>query len=161
MKKVFFLASVTIALFIIGCKKDSSDDDGGSSQKMQLITSAAWIYDTAAVDLTGDEEPDQPLPSGTLKDCDRDNIITLNDDGTGTVDEGATKCDAGDPQSTDISWSFKNNETVINIPDTLYGNISGDAKIKELTATRLTLVKQIQITDPITMLVNVVVQLKH
>ncbi|HEU4607908.1 MAG TPA: hypothetical protein VFS31_07345, partial [Chitinophagaceae bacterium] len=74
MKKVFFLASVTIALFIIGCKKDSSDDDGGSSQKMQLITSAAWIYDTAAVDVDRNGTPETEIPNGFIKSCDKDNI---------------------------------------------------------------------------------------
>ena len=160
MKKVIFLSSVAMALFTIGCSKDNDGNDG-PSERMQLMTSAAWKYDNAEVDITGDENGDQPLPPGILEDCDKDNVITLNSDSTGTIDEGGTKCDVGLPQTVNITWQFKNNETVINIPENIFGNISGDAKIKTLTATKLTLVKQVQITDPIPATVNVILDLKH
>lgn len=157
MKKVISLSCLAIAL-LTACKKDNSEDTGN---RMDLITSASWKYDNAQVDVTGDEEGDQPLPPGTLEDCDKDNIITFYDDNTGTIDEGPTKCDGGDPQQVDFEWEFKNNNTVINIPQTIFGNISGDAKIKILNATKLRLVKQVQITNPIPATVNLVIDLKH
>jgi hypothetical protein len=161
MKKVIFLSSVAMALFTIGCSKDNDDDDNGPSERMQLITSAAWKYDNAQIDINGDENGDQALPPGLLEDCDKDNIITFNSDSTGTIDEGPTKCDVSNPQTVPITWEFKDNEKVINIPENIFGSFSGDAKIKTLTATKLTLVKQVQITDPIPATVNVILDLKH
>lgn len=160
MKKVVFLSCFVSALFIMSCKKDS-DDNGGPSEKMKLITSAAWKYDIAKIDITGDEVGDQDLPPGLLEDCDKDNTLTFNTDSTGVVNNGATKCDAADPQSVDFTWEFKDNETVISIPENVFGDLSGDAKIKTLTASKLTLVKEVQITTPITATVNVVIDLKH
>jgi hypothetical protein len=161
MKKLLIVSAIATGSFLGGCSKNDNDGGNGPSEKTQLITSAAWKYDDAKVDITGDEVGDTGLPPGILQDCDKDNVITLKLDSTGTIDEGNTKCDAGDPQSVDITWEFKNNETVINIPQNIFGNLSGDAKIKTLTATKLTLVKQVQITDPAPATVNVILDLKH
>lgn len=162
MKKLISLSFYAIALFVISCSKDGDDDgNGGDSEKMQFITSASWKYDTAVVKILGSI---QPLPPGILASCDKDNIITFKNDGTGTVNEGATKCDAGDPDNTALTWEFKSNETVLNIPDTLYGRISGDAKIEELTAAKLKLSKPIKIKNPIgadSIIVDAIIDLKH
>lgn len=161
MKKLLSPSAALIALYLISCSKGSDDNDNGNDPKMDLITSAAWKYDTAGIDLNNDANIDQPLPAGMVDDCERDNLITFKNDNTGTVDEGGSKCDISDPQSTALTWQFKNNGTVLNIPDTLYGKFTGDADIKELTATKLKLRKAVQITDPITTTVNVVIELKH
>lgn len=160
MKKVIFLSSVAMALFTIGCSKDN-DDDNGPSERMQLITSASWKYDNAQIDYDKDGTGDSDLPAGILEDCDKDNIITLRTDSTGTIDEGTTKCDVGDPQTVDITWEFKENETVINIPQNIFGDLSGDAKIKTLTSTKLTLIKEVHVDQPVSADVNVILDLKH
>ena len=159
MKKVVFLSFVAMALFTIGCSKDKGND--GASERMTLITSAAWKYDNAQIDYDKNGTPDMGLPPGLLEDCDKDNIITFNNDGTGTIDEGSTKCDMGNPQSVGITWEFKDDAKVINIPENIFGNFSGDAQIKTLTATKLTLVKSIHVDDPIPADVNVILDLKH
>lgn len=162
MKKLISLSFYVIALFVISCSKDGDDDGGGGdSEKMQFITTGTWKYDTAVVRILGSL---QPLPPGILASCDKDNIITFKNDGTGTVDEGPTKCESGDPQTTSLTWEFKSNETVLNIPDTLYGRISGDAKIEELTATKFKLSKPIKIKNPIgadSITVDAIIDLKH
>jgi hypothetical protein len=160
MKKVVFLSSVAMALFTIGCSKDNDGNDG-ASERMQLITSAAWKYDNAQIDYDKNGTGDMALPAGLLEDCDKDNIITFKSDGTGTIDEGATKCDVGNPQSVNITWEFKDDAKVINIPQNIFGNISGDAQIKTLTSTKLTLVKAVHVDDPIPADVNVILDLKH
>jgi hypothetical protein len=160
MKKVIFLSSVAMALFTIGCSKDNDGNDG-TSERMQLITSAAWKYDNAQIDYDKNGTPDMALPPGLLEDCDKDNIITFKNDGTGTIDEGLTKCDAGDPQSVNITWEFKDNAKVINIPQNIFANISGDAQIKTLTSTKLTLVKEVHVDQPTSADVNVILDLKH
>jgi hypothetical protein len=160
MKKVIFLSSVAMALFTIGCSKDNDGKDG-TSERMQLITSAAWKYDNAKIDYDKNGTPDMDLPPGLLEDCDKDNIITFKSDGTGTIDEGATKCDVGNPQSVNITWEFKDDAKVINIPQNIFGNISGDAQIKTLTAAKLTLVKEVHVDDPVPADVHVILDLKH
>lgn len=162
MIRTYTLALILIGFVAFSCQKDGGDDTGGTKTKTDLITSAAWKYDTAAIDLNNDGKTDQALPAGTIENCDRDNTITLKKDGTGTVDEGGSKCNASDPQQTAITWQFKNNETVINIPDTVYGSISGDINILELTDTKLRLMKPIQESIggiPVTF--YVIVTLKH
>jgi hypothetical protein len=160
MKRLLSGLALLTALYLISCSK-GGDDNGGNDAQMDLITSAAWKYDTAGIDLSGDGNIDQALPDGMVDDCERDNVITFVDNGTGTVDEGGSKCDINDPQSTPLTWQFKNNGKVLNIPDTLYGKFTGDADIKALTATKLKLKKTVHITDPITMDVDVVIELKH
>ena len=161
MIRNYALALLLIGFVAFSCQKEADDNGSGGKTKMDLITSAAWKYDTAAIDITGDGTTDQALPPGTIENCDRDNTITFKKDGTGTVDEGGSKCNTTDPQQTAITWQFKDNETVINIPDAIYGGISGDFKILEMTETKLRLTKQVQVTDPIPINVWVVVTLKH
>lgn len=160
MKRILFLSSFAMALIVMSCSKDGSDDEGGT--KMELLTSASWKYDTAVAEYAGNTFA---IPSGLLLNCDKDNIITLRDDGTGTVDEGGTKCDVGSPQSYEITWEFNSNETAINIPQTLYG-ISGEVQIRELTASKLKLSKPVKVENPFgpvpdSVTVTAVVDLKH
>lgn len=160
-RNLLTLGLITLTFF--GCQKESSNDDDSKSpaKRMELITKAPWIYHQAGIDANGDNVGETPIPTGFLDDCALDNIVTLNTDGTGTVDEGPTKCDAGDPQSFPLSWEFKENATVVNIPDGAFGALSGDATILELTETTLKLKKSISITIPIPSTVTVIVDLKH
>lgn len=160
--RTYVLVIFFIGFAILACQKDDINDNNKGSAKMQLITSAAWKYDTAGIDVDGNGTIDQQLPAGIPEPCDKDNLITLKKDSTGTVDEGPGKCDPATPQITNITWQFRNNETVINIPDTLYGSISGDADILELTATKLRISKQTQLNlGPIPVPVKLIVNLKH
>jgi hypothetical protein len=150
-----------IALSFFSCQKESSNDDESKSpaKRMELITKAPWIYHHAGLDMNGDNTGETAIPSGYLEDCDLDNIITLNADGSGTVDEGATKCDAGAPQSYPLTWEFKDNANVVTIPNGSFGPLSGDAIILELTETKLKLKKDV--TIPLLNTVIVIVELKH
>ena len=163
--RTYALVSLLFGFVVFGCQKDDIDESDDGSSKMQLITSAAWKYDTAVIDLNSNgnfDNSDQQLPSGTPESCERDNMITLKDDGTGTVDEGGSKCNTTDPQTTSLTWQFKNDETVINIPDTLYGAISGDINIIELTDTKLRISKETTIDySGIKVAVTFLVDLKH
>jgi hypothetical protein len=156
MKRYALLPLAGILVIGYSCSKKSS-----SKSNTELISASAWKYDTAAIDMNKDGVAETPLPAGYLEDCDKDNVVTLKSDGTGTVDEGLTKCDPANPQSINISWAFKDNEKVINIPQTIFGSITGDAQIKELTATKLKLLKTITINIGIQVTVNVIVDLKH
>ena len=156
MFRNLFLIALGIAVFA-SCSKD--DDSKGEPTKTQLLTTVPWKYDTAGIDANGDGTIDTALPDGTVEDCDKDNTFTFQADGTGTADEGPTKCDPTNPQTMTFNYSLNSNATIINFPDTVISGISGDVTIKELNATRLVLTKAVEIGLPIA--VNVVVELKH
>jgi len=139
-----------------GCQKDA---DGGTTKKTktELIAQSSWKFDRAGLDLDNNGTIDSPLPAGVLQSCDTDGTLLFNSNGTGVGDEGPTRCDPANPQTVNFTWSLKNNETVINFSNVLFGGLSGDVKLIGVTDTKLTLEKDV--TAGVT--VNVVVELKH
>lgn len=134
--KYIIIASV-ICLGFLSCEKDDSNN---TPTKTALITQSAWKYDDAGADLDKNGSIDFSFTS-QIPPCVTDNTLTLRTDGTGTVDEGATKCDASDPQTTAVTWSFANNETTLNLGGGGLLGISGQMKIVTLDQTNLTLSK--------------------
>jgi lipocalin-like protein len=159
MKK-YVLSALAIGFIIYGCKKDDDNKDV-TKERVQFITSATWKYDTVGIDSNKDGKPDQPLPSGFgLQSCDTDNTITFRSDSTGTLSEGATKCNSADPQNTPFTWYLKENGSILYTPNQIFGNdISGDFKIGEVTTSRLRVIKDI--TYPLFGTFTIVLDLKH
>ena len=159
MKKYVF-ALLSIGFIIFSCNKDDDNNNSGDKEKMTLITSAAWKFDTAAIaDNSGN--PVTALPPGIIQSCDKDNTITFKSDSTGVLNEGTTKCNSTDPQTTNFKWWFKENGTVLYTPDDIFGSgsFTGDFKLLELSATRLRVLKEVTVSPyPTT---NVVLYLKH
>lgn len=125
----------------LGCSKD----DDNPPSKTALLTSAPWtlIAETYHGDYDGDGVQD-PVDYNMFADyvaCEKDNLVKLNPGGTGTFDEGATKCDSDDPQTEEVEWLFKENETIIKIQQ---GSITIDYKILELDIYVL----KVEFTDP-------------
>ena len=119
---------------IFSCKKSS---DASSKSKTTLATQSSWKIQSVGADLNKDGTVDNDVTS-QLQACQLDNIYTLKTDGTGTSDEGAAKCNASDPQTSAITWSFKSNETIFS------GNLgffSGDATISTLNDVNFVLWK--------------------
>ena len=137
----------------------SKDDEPAGPSKTELIVSSAWKYNTSGVDVNNDGFIDAPAPQGYIMDCDKDNTLTFKNDGTGTLDEGGTKCDPTNPQTSPYAWSFRNGETYINFPVALMTGFNGDVKILKLTSTELNLSKEVNVGTPNS--IYIVVQLKH
>ncbi|MBK8609696.1 MAG: lipocalin family protein [Chitinophagaceae bacterium] len=112
------LRSTILSLFTAGllmtfsaCKK--SDDTKSRTEYLiqgnwkeikyeQRVGTGAWV------DLTG-----------TPAACEADNYVKFSSNGTYESNEGATKCNPGDPQIIDTgTWSFLTNETQISITST-------------------------------------------
>lgn len=158
MKK-YALTALAIGFIIYGCKKDDDDKDV-TKERVQFITSATWKYDTVGIDTNKDGKPDQPLTGVSLEKCDTDNTITFKSDSTGALNEGATKCNSGDPQSTPFTWYFKEKGTILYTPDQIFGNgITGDFRVGEITTSRLRVIKDI--TYPLLGTYTIVLDLKH
>ena len=152
--KLFLLS---LALVTVGaCSKD---DDDEQTSRMELLTSAAWKYENAGIDNNGDGNIDSGLPGGCLEDCETYNTILFNSNGTGTVSEGASKCDPDDPQDVQFTWSFNSSQSSINFTDTVFGGITGEVLIKTLTSSKLILAKNIDVGLPVT--IPVVVHMTH
>jgi hypothetical protein len=144
-------------LLAIGCnQKDASPP---APTKTEVITQASWKYDNAGIDGDRNGTIDFPPPAGILVPCLTDNTLTLSANGTGTVDEGATKCAASDPQTAALNWSFADNETALQISGGNVLGITGKFKILELSATKLSLSKDT--TVPVLGTVALIAVLKH
>lgn len=123
-----FCAVAMFALFIIACKKSSYNNNNPSKTKTDLITASLWRFDNAK--LAGVDV------SGYFDDCEKDNTVTFVSNGTGTTDEGPTKCNAADPQTVPFNWTFENSETSIHTSTPLFPG-TGDFKISTLNDTQL------------------------
>ena len=101
--KILKPASILLMAFsltlLLACSKDSN-----SPSKVDLIVKAPWKFSRATasgVDV-----------SGLIQACVKDNILTFSrssSGNTGKVNEGATKCNPGDPQEVDFTWQFDEN----------------------------------------------------
>lgn len=152
MKRIAPILACLLVIVFAGCKKNK-----GGQTRTDLLAKAAWKFDNAGLDMNRDGTADAPVPPGFLQSCDTDNTLTFNADGTGIADEGATKCVATNPQSAPFTWSFKDNEQVINLSNAIFGGLNGDVKVKTLNDTQLELHKEINAGT----IVNVIVFLKH
>ena len=143
--RITLLSLAAVAVFSIGCSKTSDKDDAPT--KTALITASTWKYSEAGADNDGNGTIDIAFPASVLDACATDNTITFKSDKTGTIDEGARKCNTTDPQSSPFTWSLNAEETQINFSTAVFAGIGGDAKIIELTATNLTLAKTLTIPN--------------
>lgn len=157
MKKIY-QGTVGGILLLMVCFAGCSKSNSSSKSNADLIKASAWKYDTAGLDANNDGNIDAPLPDGTILDCQKDNTLTFTTDSTGIVDEGATKCNVAAPQTIPFTWSFNTDQTVINLPDSLFGGLGGAVNIKSLTATQLHFEKAITYSG---LTFNVAVYLKH
>lgn len=155
MKYLVGIILISTLYFQSSCSKD--EDTGPSNT--ELIASSAWKYMNSGVDVNNDNFIDAPVPPGYILDCDKDNTLTFKNDGTGTLDEGANKCDPSNPQTSPFTWSFKSGETYINFSIPLMTGLNGDLKILKLTSTELNLGKEVNVGGAAP--VFVIVELKH
>jgi Lipocalin-like domain len=151
MNKVLIACICLMAMPFIACKKSKS------LSKTELLAKAAWKYDNAALDMNRDGTADAPVPPGFIQACDMDNTLTFNPDGTGIADEGGTKCNGSNPQTSPFTWSFKDNEQTITFSNAIFGGLNGDVKVKTINDNQLELHKEINVGT----IVNVIVFLKH
>jgi len=103
-----FLNAFTLLLAaasITACSKDSAP----SKTKTELLTQAAWKFESEGIDI--DKNGTIEAPTGEVEDCNKDDVFTFITGGTGTRDEGATKCEGTDPQTAPFVWSFQNSES--------------------------------------------------
>lgn len=144
MKKIAYAIGVlATTLLLNSCEKkddNNNTNNNGSGNNNNNSTSSAlsnkkWkmVSSVSSMNMAGfDQQFDL---YGMLEECVKDNLITFETNSTITVDEGATKCDAADPQTqTDGNWELLENDTKFR----MWGANSVQG-ITELTADIITL----------------------
>lgn len=104
-----FSKIATLLLFtaasLSACKKDKDEP----KSRTALLTEKAWLY----VDYGRDDNNDGVLSKDEsyVESCEVDDSFKFNTDGTLVEHDNTTRCDASDPESNTMKWSFQNNET--------------------------------------------------
>jgi len=129
------LLLMTFSIIWASCSKSNSNSN---SANVTLLTKSVWKFDTAGIDLDKDGNIDQEDPS--LEACFKDNTYQFNKDSTVVMDEGATKCDSGDPQTSSYSWSITNSNPAVLKSD-VDPILAQGLKVRTLTDTKLTVYK--------------------
>ena len=129
----FILAALTAVIPFTACNKDSNNNN--QKTKTDFIVQGPWKFDNVTVN--GIDVSSQ-IPS-----CQKDNTITFALGGTGTLDEGATKCNALDSQSRAFTWSLTANETLLHVTATLFTGGSSDFNVGALDDNQLVLSQNI------------------
>jgi len=151
-KRLLLLSFLSLTLAFSACKKDdpptNTDHLTGSLWKMTAITidPAFPIFDVNG-NITGYTND----LFSQLSPCAKDDTYKYNSDFTMKTDEGASKCDSGDPQSTAGIWSFNTDETVLSTTSDGFTQVS---TIMELTSEVLKL-KYSQPVGPTTYTFNI------
>lgn len=131
--KLLFFITISLTFVFSACKKDKNDDP---ATKTELITASKWKMTAFTVNPGFPIFDNQGNIIGTSEDmlaqmdaCSIDDTFKFNTDMTFVFDEGASKCDSGDPQSTAGTWAFISSETILSITD--------DGSVQDLTILEL------------------------
>lgn len=129
-------SAVIIWAFLPGCSKD----DTGSKQKTktELISQSNWKFSTATVGGTD--------VSAFLQTCQKDNTLSFQSTGNGSADEGATKCNSGDPQTNSFTWNFTSSESILHVSTILFTGGSSDFTLVSLSEIQLVLSQNITVS---------------
>jgi hypothetical protein len=146
MKNFLLIMSVCVVGFV-SCKKDDSPSN------TDLLVQSSWKINNIGADVTGDGKVDQDITS-QVPACIVDNTFTFKKDGTGVVDEGATKCDPSSPSSYPFAWTLQGSTLNANIPGLLNGNI----ELHSVTSTSMELWKDSTFAS---VPAKIIVTLKH
>ncbi len=137
ISKNFILILAGSLLLIAGCSKSGSTTPP-TKTKSDYIASSSWKYSQAGIDGDGNGTIDQPAPSSLVMPCLTDNTITFKSDKSGSIDEGASKCDAATPQVAPFTWALNSSDT-LTLSTPLLTGFGNSAKVREVTDSRLVL----------------------
>ncbi|MFT3936890.1 MAG: hypothetical protein QM726_24910 [Chitinophagaceae bacterium] len=135
MKPAVFkiLAFSFILITSFSCKKSDTDTPVAPKSKTTLLTQSTWKVQTVGVDANKDGVAESDVTS-LVPACKLDNVYTFKSDGTGSMDEGAAKCNSADAQTQSFTWTFKTNETILS---GTFSFTSSDATIVSMTETTM------------------------
>ena len=124
---ILFTVVSFLSFSIIGCNKN----DNPPPTNTDYIIKGSWKFDKA---MSGGADV-----SGFLNTCYKDNTTTFQANGNGSLDEGATKCNAADPQTTNFTWNFTNDGSTLNVTAGIFAGQSGSFTVITLNDTQMVL----------------------
>jgi hypothetical protein len=156
--KIFLPSLLSVMMLnVLGCHKTDVIDPNIPT-KTDLVSASAWKLDAVGLDQDKNGTIDVSLMS-LVSSCQADNTILFKKDNTGITDEGASKCNTTDPQTTSLNWSFADAEANINVSNSILTPLNGKSKILDLNALSLALSRDT--TIPGLGNAALVVKLKH
>jgi len=106
------LLALGLGITVVSCKKETPTPTPAPT-KTELLTGGNWMLTSYVID---NVEIYVQIAS-----CQQDNLTIFNTNNTITSDEGPTKCDPLDPQTSDGGvWSFNPTETLITLNGSEY-----------------------------------------
>lgn len=136
---------MVLPLAFVACKK--KDKNNPEPTKEEMLKSGKWKISKLNFSNTSGS---QDL-LGTMADCDKDNFYYFNADNSITKDEGATKCNSGDPQSTtDGKWLLENDNTLLTFKESsIFGSSSTmSVSVVSLSSSNIEFSKDSTVTIP-------------
>ena len=136
-RPIFIIAFISVLLTLLEFTACRKDDESNTKTKSDFLIEGNWVITNLTV------EPGIDMGGGVLvtdvypylEDCQKDDIMDFQSGGDVVIDEGPTKCDPDDPQTTDRgSWMLMDNNTKLRITEPNGDSFEGT--ILELTATR-------------------------
>ncbi len=111
LKALVAMFSLLATLTMTSCEKDKDKPDN-----TEVLTGGSWKL-TA---MTSDPAFDwfgTPVTNlyAQLPACIKDDLTIFKENGTVNFDEGASKCDPNDPQTTSGTWAFNTDETILSV----------------------------------------------
>lgn len=114
------LLMLTALTLSTSCQKDKKKTTTPSTVKTDYLTKAPWNVILLRSSLDGVTWFDE---TSTLDACELDNTETFLKNFSGIIDEGPSKCDPSDPQTTDFNWSFNTDQTTLTVVDSFSSDI--------------------------------------
>lgn len=129
MKKYYSILFVALSIMIVTFSSCRKEDE---KTPRDFLTDGQWKITDMELDPGIELVPGFPIKDVYdlvyTEDCQKDDLIIFNDDGTITEDEGPVKCDPNAPQSvTESTWAMNDEATTISA--TFFGLDSGAADI--------------------------------
>jgi len=117
MNKPIF-ALIVLMFFYTSCKKDENNNT--QSQREQMLTAHTWKYNMLAIDNDANNQADLNLNFLNLFPCRQDDEIVFYSNKSMRVNDGASACQASDPQIAIGNWTFLQNDSILQVGTTAY-----------------------------------------
>lgn len=137
--KILSICLIASTLFN-SCKKDepAASSSTTTDTKTDLLCGKNWMLTACTVNPGIDYYGTGTLLTnliGTIQPCELNNLINFTTSGSFTIDEGATKCSAGDPQTNATgTWAFNSDKSHLLMTET-GSSTADDYTLVSLTAT--------------------------
>lgn len=133
IKNNLFVLLVSVSILGMGCSNKDTPP-APAKTKTELLTTGSWKFSSATASGTDISNQNPPFSA-----CKKDNVLTFstNNNGTGNVNEGATKCNAADPTDTPFTWNWLNSETTLHISTILFTGGGSDFTLESVSETQL------------------------